>query len=94
MVLQGNELSNETQRLSIPVLKVDGLFMTQKLSQIPKKLSPLNVTPFNVVTTNGGLMSPESPARSDARSIDPSLVSVITGVIRLYCVLIILLASS
>jgi hypothetical protein len=70
VILQGhNEPSGEAQRFSLPVLKFDGLFMTQKLSSFPKKLTPLNVAAFNV----SGLISPESPARSDVRSIDPSL---------------------
>lgn len=60
---------------ALPRLAVDGLFLSERLPRGMKKLSPLT-TGFNgSVTSNGGLISPQSPARSAGRPIDPSLVN-------------------
>ncbi|KAF8897394.1 hypothetical protein BD779DRAFT_1667381 [Infundibulicybe gibba] len=58
----------------LPQLRLDGLFMTQRLSRASKKPTPLTVGPFSTVTTNGGLISPQSPTRAGGRVIDPLLV--------------------
>ncbi|KDR83573.1 hypothetical protein GALMADRAFT_653594 [Galerina marginata CBS 339.88] len=58
---------------SLPRLVVDGLFMTERPPRMPKKLAPLTTGPYNAVTSNGGLISPQSPARPVGRHIDPSL---------------------
>ena len=70
-------LSNDTDvesRLPLPGLNIDGLFMRDKPSRGLTKLSPLTVGSFSSITTNGGLMSPQSPPRTSGRLIDPSLV--------------------
>ena len=59
---------------SLPRLVLDGLFMREKLPRVVTKLAPLSVGPVSTVTTNGGLISPQSPARTGGRIIDPSLV--------------------
>jgi hypothetical protein len=75
VILQGyNDAQNELQALSLSYLKVDGLFMTHKLASLARKPTPLNMTPFNAVTTNGGLISPQSSPRPPGRLIDLSLV--------------------
>lgn len=74
-----NEPSAELQNLCLPSLRLEGLFMDQTLSYLPKKLAPLNMSTSKSVTTNGGLISPRSPSNSSSsgskKSIDPSLVS-------------------
>ena len=79
VILQGyNDIANELRNLSLPSLKVEGLFMTQKLSYNAKRSAPLtNPTVNDTTTTNGGHMSPQSPARNGGAQIDPSLVNVI-----------------
>ncbi|KAF9534147.1 hypothetical protein CPB83DRAFT_843756 [Crepidotus variabilis] len=57
----------------LPRLILDGLFLSEKLPRAPKKLAPLATGSYNSVTSNGGLISPQSPARSVGRPIDPSL---------------------
>ena len=73
------EPSIEPQHLCLPSLKLDGLFMDHSLSHLFKKLTPLTMTTSKSVTTNGGLISPRSPSNSSSngskKSIDPSLVS-------------------
>jgi hypothetical protein len=59
----------------LPHLSVEGLFLSEKLVRSPKKLAPLSTGgPYSSVTSNGGLISPQSPARSHGRPIDLSLV--------------------
>ncbi|KAJ3517558.1 hypothetical protein NLJ89_g427 [Agrocybe chaxingu] len=58
---------------SLPRLTVEGLWLTEKLPRSSKKLTPLTTGPYNGVSSNGGLISPQSPARSVGRPIDPSL---------------------
>jgi hypothetical protein len=66
------------QSFDLPTLKVDGLFMNQALTD-SKWPSPLTITGLSSVTTNGGLISPESPptitAHPRVRVIDPTFVS-------------------
>jgi len=68
---------SELRKLCLPSLKLEGLFVTQQLPSLPKRLAPLTMPGSNSVTTNGGLMSPRSPSNSSSssekRSIDPSL---------------------
>lgn len=64
----------ESKLPSLPRLVVEGLFMKEKLLRAVTKLSPLIVGSVSTVTTNGGLISPQSPARMGERIIDPSLV--------------------
>jgi hypothetical protein len=69
---------SELRKLYLPSLKLEGLFETQHLPSLPKRLPPLTMPGSNSVTTNGGLMSPRSPSNSSSSSekriIDPSLV--------------------
>ncbi|PPQ77359.1 hypothetical protein CVT25_010941 [Psilocybe cyanescens] len=58
---------------SLPRLVLDGLFLLEKLPRAPKKLAPLSTGPYSAVTSNGGLISPQSPPRPPGRPIDPSL---------------------
>ncbi|KAG6878107.1 hypothetical protein C0993_012111 [Termitomyces sp. T159_Od127] len=69
-----NELDLDSRLPCLPRLAVEGLFMTEKPSgrSFPK-LTPLTVGSFSNVTTNGGLISPQSPARAGGRMVDPSL---------------------
>ncbi|KAG5340992.1 hypothetical protein C0989_012366 [Termitomyces sp. Mn162] len=69
-----NELELDSRLPFLPSLTVEGLFMTEKLTGrgFPK-LTPLTVGSFSNVTTNGGLISPQSPTRAGGRMIDPSL---------------------
>ncbi|KAG5636431.1 hypothetical protein H0H81_008106 [Sphagnurus paluster] len=73
--LHSSSHQNMDARLpALPSLYVDGLFMADKLSGRGfMKLSPLTVGSFSTVTTNGGLISPQSPARPGGRVIDPGL---------------------
>jgi hypothetical protein len=68
-------LEAESKLPSLPRLILEGLFMGEKIPRVAAKLAPLNVGPVNTVTTNGGLISPQSPTRAGLRFIDPSLVS-------------------
>jgi hypothetical protein len=65
---------------SLPRLVLNRLFLSERVPHAVKKLAPLATGPFSSVTSNGGLISPQSPARSVGRPIDPSLVSLL-----LYC---------
>ncbi|KAJ7276254.1 hypothetical protein B0H12DRAFT_10813 [Mycena haematopus] len=64
-----NDGEGSSMNLPVPSLKVkDGLFLNYKLQQKP---APLHV---RCVNTNGGLISPQSPASHiSGRTIDPSL---------------------
>ena len=62
---------------SLPRLVLNRLFLSEKVPHVVKKLAPLATGPFSSVTSNGGLISPQSPARSVGRPIDPSLVSLL-----------------
>jgi len=62
---------------SLSRLTVNGIFMPDKLPEVPKKLSPLATGTYGSVTSHGGLLSPQSPARSTGRPIDPSLVNTL-----------------
>jgi hypothetical protein len=78
VIFQGyNEIANELQKLSLPSLKVDGLFMTQKLPYIAKKPSPVVGAVGDDTVTNEDSNSPRSPNPSFPRLIDPSLVNII-----------------
>lgn len=66
--------NNSLNIFTLPRLVVDGLFMLDKPIPTPKKLSPLATGPYSAITTTGGLISPQSPARPAGRPIDPSLV--------------------
>ncbi|KAJ7283788.1 hypothetical protein C8J57DRAFT_1293585 [Mycena rebaudengoi] len=69
-----NDDDSDTTSLSLLSLKVDGLFMPQKLLRGAQKLAPLSM---NFVNANSGLISPQSPAsHTSARSLDPSHTSV------------------
>ncbi|KAH9482825.1 hypothetical protein JR316_0004925 [Psilocybe cubensis] len=69
-----HEGNNERPNVfTLPRMILDGLFLSEKLSRAPKKLAPLSTGPFSAVTTNGGLISPQSPPRPPGRPIDPSL---------------------
>ncbi|KAJ6599211.1 hypothetical protein DFH09DRAFT_1303734 [Mycena vulgaris] len=61
-----------SSNIPLPSLRVEGLFMNQKPQLIMQKPAPLSVS---CVTTNGGLISPQSPGShtSGGRTIDPSL---------------------
>jgi len=61
---------------TLPRLILDGLFLPEKPPRAPKKLAPLTTGSYSSVTSNGGLISPQSPDRSPGRPIDPSLVSL------------------
>ncbi|KAG6903386.1 hypothetical protein C0995_013139 [Termitomyces sp. Mi166 len=78
-----NELEPDSRLPPLPRLAVEGLFMTEKPSGrgFPK-LTPLTVGSFSNVTTNGGLISPQSPTRAGGRMIDPSLAYVISRLLR------------
>lgn len=65
----------ESKLPSLPRLVLEGLFMEEKLPRVVTKLAPLSVGPVSTVTTNGGLISPQSPG---GRQIDPSLVCELT----------------
>jgi len=73
-----DDMPSELRKLCLPSLKLEGLFATQHLPTLPKRLTPLTMPGCTSVTTNGGLMSPRSPSNSSSssekRSIDPSLV--------------------
>jgi len=75
---QDLEANGEQSKISpypLPRLSVEGLFLSEKLARTPKKLAPLSTGgPYSSVTSNGGLISPQSPARSHGRPIDLSLV--------------------
>jgi hypothetical protein len=78
MLRASSDLEDESKLPSLPRLNLDGLFMTENLPRVFTKLAPLTVGPFSTVTTNGGLISPQSPARAGGQVIDPSLVCFIT----------------
>jgi hypothetical protein len=76
VLLQGyNEIANELQKLCLPSLRVDGLFMTQKLSYVTKRSATLS-TPIvcDEATAYGEQISPRLSTSSGGRLIDPSLV--------------------
>ncbi|KAH6915291.1 hypothetical protein BKA70DRAFT_1420229 [Coprinopsis sp. MPI-PUGE-AT-0042] len=52
-------------------VRIDNIFMTERLQRPPKRLSPLATTSHGI--SNGGLISPQSPERSTGRVIDPNL---------------------
>lgn len=58
----------------LPQFKLDSVFTSDKLPRMTRKLAPLTVATSNNVTSNGGLISPQSPARPIGRLIDPCLV--------------------
>lgn len=80
VLLEGyDDMTNELRKLSLPSLKLEGLFMTQKLSYLPKKLAPLTMPGSKSVTTNGGLMSPRSPSSTSSSAkklVNPALVTI------------------
>ena len=67
-------VSEMPNAFTLPRLILDGLFLPEKPPRAPKKLAPLTTASYNTVTSNGGLISPQSPDRP-GRPIDPSLVS-------------------
>ena len=64
---------------TLPRLILDGLFLPEKPPRAPKKLAPLTTGSYSSVTSNGGLISPQSPDRPLGRPIDPSLVSFLSS---------------
>ncbi|KAG6832932.1 hypothetical protein H0H92_004816 [Tricholoma furcatifolium] len=77
LIRSSNEMELDPRLPTLPRLTIEGLFMAEKPSGrgFPK-LSPLTVSSFSSVTTNGGLVSPQSPARVAGRLIDPSLAAI------------------
>lgn len=74
--MQEGNGSSRPNVFSLPRLAVDGLFLAEKLPRgVSKKLAPLATPSYSSVTSNGGLISPQSPARSTGRPVDPSLVN-------------------
>jgi len=65
----------ELSQYPIPTLIMDGLFISSQLPSSLAKRSPVPVGSFNTVVLNGGLISPQSPARPSRRLIDPNFVS-------------------
>lgn len=80
MLLEGyDDITSELRKLSLPSLKLEGLFMAQTLSYLPKKLTPLAMPGSKSVTTNGGLMSPRSPSSTSSSAkklVNPALVTL------------------
>jgi hypothetical protein len=68
-------ISEMPNSFTLPRLVLDGLFLPEKPPRAPKKLAPLTTGSYSSVTSNGGLISPQSPDRPPGRPIDPSLVS-------------------
>ncbi|KAF9008911.1 hypothetical protein BDQ17DRAFT_1388607 [Cyathus striatus] len=67
--------SSESQPYPLPSLMLDNIFVEAPLRP-NKRLSPLSVGPFNAITANCGLISPQSPTpqpTSGGQFIDPSL---------------------
>ncbi|KAK7470808.1 hypothetical protein VKT23_002226 [Stygiomarasmius scandens] len=62
----------EPSQYPIPTLMMDGLFISPPLPSSLAKRSPVPVGSFNTVVLNGGLISPQSPARPSRRLIDPN----------------------
>ncbi|KAJ3550976.1 hypothetical protein NM688_g4956 [Phlebia brevispora] len=67
--LQGyNEPSAELLQLSLPSIRVDGLFLSDKPPQMPRRSGPPGPLALpgvtSTVTTNGGLISPQSETHS------------------------------
>jgi len=58
---------------TLPRLVLEGLFLPERPLRAPKKLAPLSTGPYSAVTSNGGLISPQSPARTLGRPIDTSV---------------------
>ncbi len=58
----------------LPQFKLDAVFTSDKLPRVTRKLAPLTVGTSNNLTSNGGLVSPQSPPRAVGRLIDPCLV--------------------
>jgi len=73
MLRPSSDLDGESRLPPLPHLNSDGLFTTDKLSPGPRKLAPLTMGQFKNVTSNGGLISPQSPPRPGGRLVDPSL---------------------
>ncbi|THV08704.1 hypothetical protein K435DRAFT_959232 [Dendrothele bispora CBS 962.96] len=63
---------SEPPHRSMPTLTVEGLLMTHNPSRLVKR-SPVPVGSFNTVVSNGGLISPQSPASRHLIAIDPGL---------------------
>lgn len=61
----------------LPQFKLDTVFTSDKLPRVTRKLAPLTVGTSNTLTTNGGLISPQSPPRLVGRLIDPCLVRLL-----------------
>lgn len=88
VLLQGsNELCPELRQLSLPSIPVSGLFMSQKLPHSIRPPGPIQLPPpgLGTVTTNGGLISPQSETHSTStgtaprgggKLIDPTKVSI------------------
>jgi len=73
MLQNSGDPTLDVSGLFVPSFNVNGLFITKRLSRAPKTPAPISVGPFKSITTNGGLISPQSPARTVGRMIDPSL---------------------
>lgn len=70
-----DSIAEQANAFTLPRLTLDGIFLSEKPPRAPKKLAPLATGSYISVTSNGGLISPQSPDRSLGRPIDPSLVS-------------------
>jgi len=82
---QGQDTINDKNNFfSLPRLNVGGIFMNEKLPPAQKKLSPLATSTYNSITSNGGLISPQSPARPVGRPIDPMLVRLLRSLLLLF----------
>lgn len=64
------------QTYPIPCLNVDRLLVPQCYHTSSQQLTPLSVASLEVIPTNGGLVSPQSPVRNGSRYVDPKYVSL------------------
>jgi hypothetical protein len=77
VMLQGyNEMANELQKLSLPTLKIDGLFMAHKLSYTTHQSGPFSTAGINGTNMSDGFKSPRSPIANGVKMIDPSMVYI------------------
>ncbi|GBE79330.1 hypothetical protein SCP_0205280 [Sparassis crispa] len=80
----GTQTAEEVQQFAVPSMQVDGLFMIREALQWQRRPGPIPLTGLSsTVTTNGGLISPQSetqssttaPMRTACRPIDPTKAS-------------------
>jgi hypothetical protein len=76
LLRSSDELERDPVLSTLPRLVIGGMFATE-LTRKYVRLPPLAMGSIDNVTLNGGLISPQSPPRSQlGRLIDPSLVSL------------------